>query len=387
MVTLQTADSALKTFYLDAVTKEIDEKGSAFYAMIEKTSANVVGKSVTKVVKTGMSGGVGAGLEDGTLPKGDNGEYVALTAPLKNLYGTIEITDKALRASASNEGAFVDLLNEEMQTLVQSAKYNFGRMLFGDGSGYLARVSSTLNAQELRMDTVANLEAGMCVDFWFEDIIVHEGAKIISVDRAAKKIKLQTNGYDLTQLDTDTAIALHGAKPYCDLTGLAAIFSSEDIYGVDREKAYMKPYIQESVGDIDEEVVQRAMDEVESASGSPVDLIICSWGVRRALMNAFKARNYPITTVKFGESASALSINGVPVVVDRFCPEGTMYLLNTKDFKLCQLCDWQWMEGEDGKILKQVPGKPVYTATLVKYAELICQKPCGQAALKGINEA
>ena len=27
------------------------------------------------------------------------------------------------------------------------------------------------------------------------------------------------------------------------------------------------------------------------------------------------------------------------------------------------------MENEDGKILSQVPGKPVYTATLVKYAE------------------
>ena len=84
-------------------------------------------------------------------------------------------------------------------------------------------------------------------------------------------------------------------------------------------------------GDIDEDIVQKAMDEVERASGSPVDLIICSWGVRRALMNAFKERNYPITMVKFGENASALSINGVPVVVDRFCQEGTMYLLNTKE--------------------------------------------------------
>jgi hypothetical protein len=42
------------------------------------------------------------------------------------------------------------------------------------------------------------------------------------------------------------------------------------------------------------------------------------------------------------------------------------------------------MEGEDGKILKQVPGKPVYTATLVKYAELLCEKPCGQGVLNGI---
>ena len=30
-----------------------------------------------------------------------------------------------------------------------------------------------------------------------------------------------------------------------------------------------------------------------------------------------------------------------------------MYLLNTNDFCLHQLCDWQWLEGDDGKVLQQ----------------------------------
>ena len=83
---------------------------------------------------------------------------------------------------------------------------------------------------------------------------------------------------------------------------------------------------------------------------------------------------------------SALSFNGIPVVADRFCPKNTVFLLSTPDFALHQLCDWQWLEGEDGKILKQIPGKPVYTATLVKYAELMCYRPCGQAMLTGVTE-
>ena len=83
----------------------------------------------------------------------------------------------------------------------------------------------------------------------------------------------------------------------------------------------------------------------------------------------------------------AISYNGIPIVSDRFCPEGTMYLLNTDDFTLHQLCDWKWLEGEDGKVLKQVPGTPTYSATLVKYADLVCTRPCGQAMLTGITEA
>ena len=78
---------------------------------------------------------------------------------------------------------------------------------------------------------------------------------------------------------------------------------------------------------------------------------------------------------------------GIPVVVDRFCPKGRMYFLNTNDFKLHQLCDWQWLADDDGKVLKQVPGKPVYSATLVKYADLMCSRPCGQGMLADINEA
>ena len=75
--------------------------------------------------------------------------------------------------------------------------------------------------------------------------------------------------------------------------------------------------------------------------------------------------------------------DGIPVVADKYCGDDELYLVNTADFCLAQLCDWAWLEDEDGKILKQVPGKAAYSATLVKYAELICKKPCGQAKITG----
>lgn len=38
-------------------------------------------------------------------------------------------------------------------------------------------------------------------------------------------------------------------------------------------------------------------------------------------------------------------------------------------------------------MLRQVPGKPVYSATLVKYADLLCSRPNGQGMLSGITES
>ena len=82
---------------------------------------------------------------------------------------------------------------------------------------------------------------------------------------------------------------------------------------------------------------------------------------------------------------TTITHNGIPVVADRFVDEGEMYLLNTDDFTMHELCDWQWLEGENGRILRQNADQPTYSATLVKYAELICDKPCGQAKLTKIS--
>ena len=137
MVTLNSADNALKTFYLEAVKDTLDNKSNPFLAKIEKTTKNVSGKSVKVAVKTAYNSGISAGTEEGALPTAGTNKYLIFETGLKNLYGTIEISDKAIRASANNEGAFVNLLNDEMQSLVENASYNFARMLFGNTKGAL----------------------------------------------------------------------------------------------------------------------------------------------------------------------------------------------------------------------------------------------------------
>ena len=389
MITLQTADNALKSFYLDAVTDALNVKANPFLAKVERTSTNVVGKDVKKVIKSGVNGGFGAGTETGDLPQAGSNKYIQFTAALKNLYGTIEISDKALRASANNEGAFVNLLNEEMKSLVESASYNFGRMLFGDGQGKVGKVISLASDNLMLLDSTRSLAEGMVVSFYTSDnkpITAAQNRRLISVDQKTKTIVLDGEEVDTSVIPNGSFAYIQGSKGN-ELTGLEAIFaSSGTLYGANRSSSVMKPYCVSGVGEFDESEMQVAMDAIEANSGSKVNMIICSWGVRRALVEYYKKMNTVLNTVELEGGFKALSYNGIPIVVDRFCPEGTMYLLNTDHFKIHQLCDWQWLEGEDGKILKQVPGKPIYTATLVKYAELICERPCAQGKLSGITE-
>ena len=388
MITIETADNALKSFYLDAVTEALDLKANPLLARIQRSTADVVGKDVRKLVKYGVNGGIGAGSETGDLPASSQNERVQFVSTLKNLYGTIEISDKALRASANNEGAFVNLLNDEMQSLIKSASFNFGRMLYGDGTGYLALVEF-VDGNVLTLSDVKGIVEGMIVDFGNEQgTIIPEatGRKVLSVDRATKNVVF--DGADLLEVvPMGGQVFLRGSKGY-EITGLKAVFGDGALYGVDRSASpMMKPYVQTEVGEISENVIQKAIDTIEENSGSKVNFIVCSWGVKRALADYFRKFTVAMPTIEFEGGFKAVSVNGIPVVADRFCPDGTMYLLNTDDFKIHQLCDWKWLEGEDGKILKQIPGKPVYTATLVKYAELMCERPNGQGMLSGITEA
>ena len=388
MVTLQTADNALKSFYLDAVTDALDMKANPFLAQIQRTSANVVGKDIKKLVRLGVNGGIGAGSETGTLPNASSNNYLQFESTLRNLYGTIEISDKAIRASANNEGAFVNLLNDEMQSLIKSASFNFGRMLFGDGTGRIARVSAVGEGNTFMLDSVKGLAEGMLIDFYTasgEEIVAAKGRKILAMNKEEKTIELDGGYLSATVVPVGSGVYMQNSRDY-EITGLSALFSDDSIYGIDRYPSVMRPYIETDVDEISENVIQRAIDTIEENSGSKVNFIICSWGVRRALVEHFKQYKFMLPTTQIEGGFTAISYNGIPVVADRFCPEGTMYLLNTNDFKLHQLCDWQWLEGEDGKILKQVPGKPVYTATLVKYAELMCERPNGQGMLSGITE-
>ncbi len=389
-INLTNADSVLKSTYLDAVAEQLNYNSNPFLAVIEQTSNDVWGKDVKKAIIKGISKGVSAGDEDGNLPAADKTNYYQMTATLKNLYGVIEISDKAIRASENNAGAMVNLLNAEMENLVKASKYQFGRMLFGDGNGVLANVLVG-GDRDAEVDSVDNLSIGMKVDLLDSEgntMPMLQNLEITNIDEY-NFVYFKTDGsLQSVGVGQGYKVVLSGMKGK-EITGLGAIFGNQPyLYGIDTQaNAWIKPYIKEGVGSIDELDIQTAIDEIEKRSGGEVNFIICSWGVRRALQKMFSANKTTLATMELAGGFKAMSYNGIPIVVDRFCPKGTMYLLNTKDFALHQLCDWQWLSDDDGRVLKQIPGKPVYTATLVKYAELMCSRPNGQGMLTGITEA
>lgn len=383
MITIENADKALKDYYLDAVTAQLNDGVSPFFSAIEKSAVNVYGKDVKMEVIRGTSGNILAGAEDGNLPDPYKNRYLSVVMPLKNMYGTIEISDKALRASRESSGAFVNLVNAEMEGLIASAKQNFQRMLFGDGSGKICKVLDSVSTTVFHVDSVKDYYVGMLVDVVPKVTGTGDsyGVYITAVDKENSTVTFATA---ISDTISNCYMYPHGSKDN-ELCGLGAIFDSPTLYGYKKtDEPYFAPYIKDAEGTLTEEMLTDMLDYVEESCNSKINMIICSYKTRKKIAALIANDRRVVNTTDVRTGFGTIAVNDVPVYADKYCPDDRILFLNTDDFSLNQLCDWEWLEDESGKILKQVAGKAAYTATLVKYAELICKKPCGQAMLKNV---
>jgi hypothetical protein len=113
----------------------------------------------------------------------------------------------------------------------------------------------------------------------------------------------------------------------------------------------------------------------EHCQSMPADIILTGPVVKKALFESLRDTRSNIAAAELAGGFRGFTFNGIPVYSDIKCKGGVLYALNSKSFAMHQLCDWTWMSTEDGRILKQQPGKAAYAATLVKYADMICSKP------------
>lgn len=385
MVTISNADKALKTFYLGVLADQLNVGVNPLFAKIAQTSSDVWGKEVKKLAPYGINGGVGSGEENDNLPQSGGNNYAQFTLTLKNLFGKIELSDKAIRASQNSAGAFVNLLNAEMEGLLKASKFNFGRMLYGDGTGLIATTvaATTANKNQITVDSIKGIIEGMTIDMYSAQgakDTVFSGARVTSIDRANKVVTLSATAS--TQYGAGYKIYVQGSRNN-EITGLEAIFGdSEYIYGLKRsDYSFLKPYTKTVNSAVSISAIQDAIDVVEETSGGAIDFIVTSYKMRKQYVDALCKNRTNIDYLTLDGGYKALSYSGIPFVADRFVKDNDMYLLNSADFKLHQLCDWRWLEGEGGTVLHQVAGKACYSATLVKYADLLCERPMGQAKL------
>lgn len=104
MITLDTANNALKAVYLGVISHNFNYTIDPLLAKIRHTTKDVYGNQIVKGVTI-------------------DGEYLVFKEDLESIFATVDISDKAIRCSQNSAGAFVDLLNSEIESMIKLSSH------------------------------------------------------------------------------------------------------------------------------------------------------------------------------------------------------------------------------------------------------------------------
>jgi hypothetical protein len=388
-VTTSTYDAALKDNNIQQPLRDqINLETSAFFNKVEPTERDIEGgKRVVKYARYGLNGGFGAGGESQALPTAGGNKQVNLISTIKDLRGRISFTDKAMKASRTSRVAFESVFEAELEGIKKSAQFSYGRMAYLDGVGKLTLCGVTNPAAvTINVASCQYLMEGMIIDFLDVNgaaVANGTGRRIAAVNRIAKTIKLDGTATVAT-VATDF-ITEQGAYNN-ELTGMKKVYAQTGLlYGLDKaDYPWLIPFTHALNGAIGDQIIIDVMNYEKEYYGSIIDLITVNPAVYSEYYAYLESLKRAPNTLKLEGGFTALSINQVPMVSDRFIASGEMKLNDTTQWKMHTYGDWDWMD-DDGKILTKVAGYAMWEAVLLKYAELICDHPGGQAEITGIT--
>lgn len=383
-LTMQLASDALKRWYLPGLIYQLNNANPVL-SVIERDSESVAGEKAYFALRYGRQGGVGARAENGLLPTPNSRKTKQAATDTKNIFARIQITDKTMKSSRSNRGAFVNLLEADLDDALVDAKDQLSRMLYGDGSGRLANCTAQTSVTTLTVSNVQYLVEGMLIDIMDTTNNVKIASReITNVDDTANTVGI--SGTAVTTLTTDYLVVTGSYG--LELTGFQSVFTPDNtIYGVNRvQNKWFNPSVMAIGGAISETKLQQATDDVEKKAGGQINFYATSYGVRRGYQSLLMGLKRFVDPVKLEAGFEVLTYNGKPFTADKYCQASTLYGLDLSTWKMVQLGDWDWL-AEDGAVLSRVADKAVWEATLVKYAELICNKPRGNVKMTGISES
>ena len=186
---LKTLENVLKECYLPAWKNQLGVEPTPLLGKIKKVTLE--GNKIVATAPIGLSGGFGFGEEGQATPAAGKVNYSRFETYAKDLYVNICISEKAVKLAKGKADSMINALEREIEAGYETAKWNTGRALYGNGTGKLADITTEASGTTHSVGSTAYLKEGLIVDFYAADEETpYTTARIIGVDRVNNKILL-----------------------------------------------------------------------------------------------------------------------------------------------------------------------------------------------------
>lgn len=384
--TLKTFEKALKENYLPVWKNQLGIEPSALLSKVKKVPLK--SNEIVATAPIGLSGGFGFGAEGHATPAAGNVQWERFKTYAKDMYVNICISAKAVRLTGSG-GAMANALDTEVKAAYETAKWNTGRALFGNGTGILTNITGAgSDAKQVKVANVAYLKEGLIVDIYSgEDEVAVAGARVLSVDRVNKTVTLDTEA-------TVTSGFMTVQNSYNrEITGLGAIYDTTvtHIYGVEKAKnPYLNPVVYDCGDDISDGIITKVLRTAKNEKNSNIDLILCGDEAYDSYVDYLRINNIRVEdrshTIQGGFKAIKFIFGNkeIDIVNESFVPSNEMWGVDSTALEL-HTQEWNFADLQGGGIFNLMEGQSIYRALLANYGDLICTNPGGCIRLTGVG--
>lgn len=379
---LLTFEKALKENYLPAWRNQLGVEPSAFLAKIKKEK--LTSDKIVASAPIGLSGGFGYGAEGQATPAAGAVAMERFETRAKDMYVNIVISEKAVKLTGS-AGAMANALDTEVKGAYETAKWNVGRSLFGNGTGVLTTISALSTAgNKITVASTAFLKEGLIIDIYATGGTSPQtggaGRRITAVDRTNKTITISGDA------STFTAGFITVQNSYKrEITGLGAIYDSTvtSLYGLDKAThPFLNPVLQDAGNDIDDGIITKALRQAKNDKNSQIDTILCGDDAYDSYVTYLRVNNIRVEDLSHNIQGGFKAIkfifgnSEVDIVNESFVPTKEMWGVESGCFKLYTL-DWNFAELQGGGIFNLMENQSCYRALLTNYGDLMCTNPGG----------
>lgn len=367
-----TASSALFKTKFGKLSENAYNSANPMLGTIKK-DYGFVGEDMKVAVPTFFSGGVGAG----SLPVANPASAVKATIQAKKVYAVTEIQREALKASASDEGAFVEAMKWNVQKTVEAYNRNVSRILFGDGTGALGTVNA--NASGTAAAPVVVITAASWVEgHWEENDYINFGtdASVFRIDEvipSSRTLELTrlSGTLDLTAAGAGLIAYMQNSKD-AEPLGLKGICdaTSGTLYGVNVQRRFQATQIAAGGSGISADAMNELVSKIMFKCGKAPKLLVTSYTQMRKIKNFLEDQKVYQIDPRASELKGKISWSGIEfvangakiaIIEDRMCPDDRMYGVNTDFITSYHRPDFGWFD-DDGTVFLRVANDDAYGA-------------------------
>lgn len=346
-----------------------------------KKEYQFVGEDMKVAVPTQFSGGVGSG----SLPTANPASASKATLVAKRVYAVTEVQREAIKASASDEGAFVEALKWNVQKTVEAFNRNASRILFGDGTGSLGTTTAA-NATGTASAPIVIISAATWVEgHWEENDYVNIVGltsvwSITSVAPSTRTITLAriSGSDDLTGIATAKNIVMQnsynndpqGLKSVCDAT-------SGTLYGVTVGRRWQATQIAAGGSGISADLLNELIIKIQYACGKTPKKIVTSYIQYRKILNFLEDQKVYMVDPRASELKGKVSFKGIEYIsnagpigifADKMCDDDRLYAVNDDFITAHHRPDFGWFD-DDGTVFLRLQSEDAYGARYGGYYE------------------